>query len=81
MKKLFTMKLIIAVFAMLFMALNVFSQTPPTTMIGAVVVDVQFLAGDVKDDNALTSADAAAIQNNFISNKPFARTPWSFWKA
>jgi hypothetical protein len=54
---------------------NYWASTP------SAIEHVKFLTGDVNGDNAITSTDAVAIQNYFVSNQPFARTPWSFWKA
>ena len=45
------------------------------------IANVKFLAGDVNGDNAITAADALAIQQYFVLDQAFARTPWSFWNA
>jgi hypothetical protein len=42
---------------------------------------VRFYAGDVTQDNFLSSTDAQSIQQHFVNGTPFVRQPWTFWNA
>ncbi len=42
---------------------------------------VRFYAGDVTQNNFLSSIDAQKIQQNFVNGTPFTRPPWTFWNA
>lgn len=45
------------------------------------IAHVNFLAGDINNDNAINAADALGIQRYFVLNQAFTRAPWSFWNA